>query len=120
LRLSRHLCGLAVVLATYSPLALADFTCTGVPSGVAVDLANGDLLVESIGSVSWPRLCSLRTAANAITPEDCKRIHATLLLAQVSSGQVTLYVHDSNTSNTCSSITQWNYVNGLYFIKVHT
>lgn len=101
---------------SFSSPAFAGYTCTGLVRGVSMDFLNGELLAESVGGVSWPRLCSFRSAINSIQPEDCKRMYAALLTAQSSAKSVTLWVNDSNT--TCATLTPWAYVNGLYFLRI--
>lgn len=94
--------------------ASANYQCSGQVKGVALDTANGDLLVESIGSVTWPRLCSFRSTANGVQPDDCKRMFATLLVAQTSGKSITFWVTDSAT--TCPQLPQFTYVNGIYLL----
>ena len=107
------LTGLAILSA--SPTALAGYTCTGPVRGVAIDIG-GDVLIESIGTVLWPRLCNVRAPANAVVPEACRTIYASLLSAQMSGRSVTIWVNDSATS--CTSLPQWQYVTGFYFLRV--
>lgn len=106
----------SVALLLTSSTAFAGYTCSGKVSGVAMELDNGDVFAESIGAVSWPRLCNMHVAANGIPPDVCKSIYATLLSAQATGKSVTFWVND--TATTCQTLVAWQYVNGLYFIRV--
>lgn len=106
---------MAFALIFAAPTALAGYTCTGAARGVAIDVG-GDVLVESIGPLLWPRLCNVRTSANNVAPEACKAIYASLLTAQASGKTVTVWVSDTGT--TCTSLAQWQYVAGFYFLRV--
>ncbi len=105
----------SVALLSASPAALAGYTCSGVVRGVAIE-SNGDVFAESIGAVSWPRLCNVRTNMNGITFEACKAMQASLFVAQASGKTITLWVNDPAT--TCATLVPWQFVNGLYFLRV--
>lgn len=102
-------------LLSTSSVALAGYTCSGLVRGVSIE-AGGDILAESIGPTLWPRLCNIRVNSNGIAPETCKMIYASLLVAQQSGKSVTFWVSDTTT--TCTTFTQWQFVNGLYFLRV--
>lgn len=59
-RLKTELISFAAAGLIASP-AFANYTCTGPIRGVALDVTSGDLLVESVGALSWPRLCSINS-----------------------------------------------------------
>lgn len=96
--------------------AAANYTCSGPVRGVSLSTPEGLLLAESIGSVSWPVFCSFRETANGIPPDDCKRLHVTLLTAQTTGRTVTFWVNDPGT--VCPALTPWAFVKNLYFLKL--
>jgi hypothetical protein len=106
---------LSLALLSTTPAALAGYTCSGPVHGVSIE-AGGDVLVESVGSILWPRFCNIRATSNAIPPETCKLMYASLLVAQQSGKSVTFWVEDPAT--TCATFTQWQFVNGLYFLRI--
>jgi hypothetical protein len=117
MKISKCLAALmALVFVSTSPAAFAGYECTGPVQGVSVFLANGDLVAEKVGLVSWPRLCNLRVTANAIPPEMCKIMYTALLTAQASGKTVTLFVN--NNTATCATLAGWVYIADLYLIRV--
>jgi hypothetical protein len=71
--------------------ANANYVCAGNVKGVSINPKNGDLLVESIGPLVWPKLCNLETEMSSVSPETCKVIFSTLLTAQTANKKVTLW-----------------------------
>lgn len=94
----------------------AAFTCTGAVKGVALEATSGEVLAESIGTLQWPRFCSVRVAANGIAPESCKSVYAALLAAQASGRTATVWVNSTVTS--CTTLAPWQFVEGFYFLRV--
>lgn len=116
MKISKSLAFIAsVALLTTSSAAVAAGSCSGPAYGVAIEV-NGDVLVESIGTVHWPRLCNVRTPMNGVTIEACKMMYASLLTAQASGKSVTMWISDTTT--TCTTLTPWRFVNGFYFLRV--
>lgn len=107
----------AVALLT-ATTSQANYTCGGRVRGVAMDVVTGDVLAESLGPLIWPRLCSINNTVGKISPEACKRIHATLLLAQQTQKSVTVWIDDSSGISECKPLPAWQWVNGFYFLRV--
>lgn len=61
-------------------LAQAKYACSGPVTGVTIN-ASGLVVSESMGGFSWVYVCQLGTNYNGVTPEACRAIHATLLIA---------------------------------------
>lgn len=56
--ITRYLMFTAVLaLLGFSTSVFANYTCSGQVKGVSLDVANGDLIVESIGSNYWLAGC---------------------------------------------------------------
>ncbi len=104
-------------LVVTSSSALANYTCTGLVRGVAMDLRSGDVITESIGAINWPRLCSVHTATNGIPADVCKHLYATLLTAQTTGKTVTFWVSDPG--EVCPALPAWEWVQGLYFLRIN-
>jgi hypothetical protein len=119
MRIKRGRMGAAVAslaLASLAAPVLANYTCSGQVRGVAIDVQSGHLMAESVGSVSWPRFCSFRGTENGIAPEDCKRMYSALLVAQATGKSVTFWVTSAGT--TCPPNEPWQFINGLYFLRI--
>lgn len=96
----------------------ANYTCAGRVRGVAMDVVTGDVLAESLGPLVWPRLCSVNTTVGGISPETCKRTHATLMLAQQTQKSVTIWINDTTGISECKPLPAWQWVTGFYFLRV--
>ena len=108
----------AASLVILSSAANANYTCSGPVKGVSLEVTTGDILVESIGNVSWPRLCNINYVGNGIPPAVCKNVHAMLLTAQTLGKSVTLWSNDPRTA--CpSDLTPWHWVPGFYFLRLN-
>jgi hypothetical protein len=92
----------------------AAYTCQGKVSGVSLSPHDGRLLVERIGPLSWPVLCSVSEESNGVNTETCKVIFSTLIAAQMSQKNVTLWFNDGNDCST-NSHTPWHWLTGWYF-----
>ena len=87
------------------------YTCSGPVTGLTTSPV-GLVVAESMGGVSWAYVCQLGTNYNGVTPEACKAIHATLLTAQLTGKQVTLWFTDGGN---CASHQAWTPLQGWYF-----
>lgn len=114
---ARRLLVAAVALLT-ATLSQANYTCAGRVRGVAMDVVTGDVLAESIGPLVWPRLCSVNSTVGGISPEACKRVQATLLLAQQTQKSVTIWINDTTGISECKPLPAWQWVPGFYFLRV--
>ena len=106
---------LAFLLFTiFSANSYANYTCSGKVNGVSIEPSTGSVLVESIGPLSWPRLCRVDAEHNDISAEACRIIYSTLLTAQTTQKEVTFWFRDGKD---CSeeSHTPWGWLTGWYF-----
>ncbi|RYZ87493.1 MAG: hypothetical protein EOP06_12580 [Proteobacteria bacterium] len=94
--------------------AQADVNCEGLVKKVSMEATTGDIFAESIGELTWPRLCSINTVANGIQPNVCKSIYSTLLAAQVTGRTVTVSI---NRGDSCRTVGNWAFVQGFYFLR---
>ncbi|MGX9773216.1 hypothetical protein ACWYXN_06865 [Janthinobacterium aestuarii] len=111
---------LATMLAALSLItsvpASANYTCSGPVKGVAIN-GLGGVVAESIGKVQWAFLCNVETATNGISPATCKVMYATLITAQTSGRNVTLWVTDNST--VCPDLPpRWNYISGFNLLRM--
>ncbi|WP_061035160.1 MULTISPECIES: hypothetical protein [Vibrio] len=90
------------------------YTCSGKVIGVSLDAKSGDVLVERIGPLSWPRLCKVDNEHDNISAEACRTIYSTLLTAQTTNKEVTLWFNDSKDCSE-SSHQPWKWLTGCYF-----
>lgn len=89
MKIQKFLAGfVCLALLSASSSTFASYTCSGQVRGVSID-TGGDVLVESVGSLSWPRLCNIRATANGVPSDVCKPIYASLLAAQATGKSVT-------------------------------
>jgi hypothetical protein len=114
--MSTHHLVVAIGLAALSASASA-ITCSGPVKGVSIEPTNGDVLAESIGGLSWPRLCSVRATANGIAPESCRSTYAALLAAQAGGRTVTLWFNNPAITS-CGAFSSWQFTEGFYFLRV--
>lgn len=110
---------IGLTLAAASTSSLANYVCTGAVSGVGIDPKSGAVLVERIGTLEWPRLCSVETETNGTSVEACKVIYSTLLTAQTAKKNVRLWFNDDKDC-TKQSHTPWENLTGWYFGPVLT
>lgn len=85
--------------------------CTGPVSGVSVNPQTGNILAQSVGGLGYPVLCSTSSVVNEISPTNCSKFFAVLLLAQVTKKTITLYF--SNVES-CSSFEAWKLAPSFY------
>ncbi|AQS38167.1 hypothetical protein Sps_03020 [Shewanella psychrophila] len=106
-------CLLAVLVASsmFITPAFANYACRGEVKGVTIS-PDGQVFVASIGTLSWPRLCSVAITENNVPPEACKVIYSALLTAQTTGKEVSLSFNDSGD---CNSHTAWGWLTGWYF-----
>ncbi|NRF28259.1 hypothetical protein [Vibrio coralliilyticus] len=102
---------LTLMLFSFSTYSFA-YTCAGNVKGVSIEPTTGDVLVEKIGPLTWPRLCSVSNERNGVSTEACKAVYSTLLTAQASNKQVTLWFRDSKS---CEEQVSWQLLTGWYF-----
>lgn len=62
--------------------------------GISIDPVSGGLLVEKLGPLSWPMLCEVDSDANGVSQETCRTIYSTLLTAQTTNKEITLWFND--------------------------
>jgi len=105
-----------LMIATGSANAI--YTCSGPVTGVAIEPATGDLIPETAGGLSWPRMCSVSVDKNGISTESCKVIYSTLLTAQTTGKNVTLWFNDSGNCSS-SSHPEWQLLHGWYFMRLN-
>lgn len=98
----------------FSSTAAFAYTCAGKVSGVSIEATSGHVLVEKIGPLSWPRLCSVDREYNGISPEACRTVYSTLLTAQTTQRDVVLWFNDGKDC-TQNSHTPWQTLTGWYF-----
>lgn len=94
--------------------ASAAYTCVGKVSGIAIEPRNGNVIVERLGPLVWPRLCSVESEFNGVSAETCKTIYSTLLSAQMADKTVTLWFNDGKDCSV-DSHTPWRTLTGWYF-----
>ena len=103
---------ITVVVAVFSmPSAFASYTCGGPVKGLTIS-PDGQMFAESIGTLSWPRICNVSKAENDIAPETCRVIYSSLLTAQTTGKDVDFTFNDSGN---CTSHTAWGWLTGWYF-----
>ncbi|MFN3014561.1 hypothetical protein ACK1CN_01355 [Vibrio coralliilyticus] len=103
---------LLLLLALISTNALAAYTCSGYVKGVSIEAKTGDVIVEQIGPLKWPRMCKVDNEHDGISADACKAVYSTLLAAQTSKKQVTLWFNDSKS---CTEQVEWQWIPGWYF-----
>lgn len=94
--------------------ANAFYICTGKVEGLTLKPANGQVLVERIGELKWPVLCSVEQEQNGIAPDSCQAIFSLLLSAELSGSDVKFWFNDENTGGNCSSHKAWDFLRGWY------
>jgi hypothetical protein len=104
--------GLCVSL--FSASAFSNYVCSGAVNGVGIDPKSGAILVQSIGVLEWPKLCSVRAEINGTSVEACKVIYSTLLTAQTTQKSVTLWFNDGKDCSKVSHV-PWETLTGWYF-----
>ncbi|GAB1624099.1 hypothetical protein AAOGI_41490 [Agarivorans albus] len=94
--------------------SLANYTCYGEVKGVSIEARTGHLIVENIGPLEWPRLCSVDRDYNSISPEACRVVYSTLITAQTTQKSVIMWFNDGKD---CSreSHQPWKVLTGWYF-----
>jgi hypothetical protein len=97
-----------------APSVSANYVCEGLVKGLAISPTDGHVLVEQIGPLVWPRLCSVTQDINNVTAENCKVIYSTLMAAQLSQKKVTFWFNDSKDCSTASH-PEWMALTGWYF-----
>jgi len=97
-----------------SPNVYATYSCSGVVKGVTI-APTGQVFAESIGSISWPRMCSVSETFNGVSPEACRAVFSTLLTAQATGKEVSLSFDDDAGGGTCTSHPAWGALTGWYF-----
>jgi len=105
---------LVALLTLFSINSYANYTCVGNVNGLSIDPKSGDVLVDQIGTLSWPRLCSIKTEQNGVSPDTCKVVYSTLLSAQMADKQVRLWFNDGKDCS-LDSHTEWQFLTGWYF-----
>ena len=90
--------------------SFANYSCQGKVTGVTIS-PDGQLFAETIGSLSWSRLCSVSKLENNVPPEACRVIYNVLLTAQITNKDVGLSFNDSGN---CSSHEAWEWLTGWY------
>lgn len=104
---------LFLVLLSFNVQA-SKYTCSGKVVGVSIEAKTGDVIVEKIGPLSWPRLCKVDNEYNNISAEACRVIYSTLLTAQTTNKDVTLWFNDSKDCRE-SNHKPWKWLTGWYF-----
>ncbi len=94
--------------------ASAAYTCHGLVKGLSIEAGTGDVLVERIGPLQWPRLCKVDGEHEGISAEACRTVYSTLMTAQVSQKSVTLWFND-NKDCSAASHAPWQWLTGWYF-----
>ena len=100
-----------LIFALQSTFAQAFYICSGPVTGVTIS-PSGLVVPENMGGFSWVYVCQLGTNYNGVTPEACKAIYATLLIAQMYGKQVRLWFADDGN---CASHPAWAPLQGWYF-----
>ncbi|EPF7755558.1 hypothetical protein ACSVMW_004644, partial [Vibrio parahaemolyticus] len=105
---------IAILLSGLSFASYGKYTCVGEVKGLSIDAKKGEVLVEKLGPLNWPKLCRLDGDYNGINQETCRTIYSTLLTAQTTNKEVTLWFNDRGDC-TDSSHTPWEWLTGWYF-----
>ena len=103
-----------LILCVFFSVGANAYTCSGKVKGVSIEAKTGDVLVESIGPLSWPRLCKVDSEYDGISPEACRIVYSTLLTAQSTGKDVTLWFNDSKDCSAASH-PSWQWLTGWYF-----
>ena len=101
------------ILATLSLQSYA-YTCQGKVVGLSIDPKSGAILAERIGTLLWPRLCSVSFQLNDVSPASCKIVYSALLTAQSTNKEVIMWFNDDKNCNQ-NSHTPWATLTGWYF-----
>ncbi|CAH1555890.1 conserved hypothetical protein [Vibrio jasicida] len=105
---------ITALLSLTSFASYGKYTCIGEVKGVSIAPHTGDVLVEKLGPLNWPRLCRVGDDYNGISQETCRIIYSTLLTAQTTNKAVTLWFNDKGDC-TDSSHKPWDWLKGWYF-----
>ncbi|WP_038891319.1 hypothetical protein [Vibrio campbellii] len=105
---------IAILLSGLSFASYGKYTCIGEVKGLSITPQTGDVLVEKLGPLNWPRLCRVGGDYNGISQETCRIIYSTLLTAQTTNKAVTLWFNDKGDC-TDSSHKPWDWLKGWYF-----
>ncbi|EGR0711319.1 hypothetical protein EX463_13250 [Vibrio alginolyticus] len=103
-----------VFLSLVSSASYAKYKCQGQVKGISIDPVSGGLLVEKLGPLSWPMLCEVDSDANGVSQETCRTIYSTLLTAQTTNKEITLWFNDKGDC-TDDSHKPWEWLTGWYF-----
>lgn len=90
------------------------YTCTGPVLGVTVN-PDGLVVAEQVAGIGWAYLCRLGATYNGVTPDACKGIHASLLVAQLTQKDVMLWFNDGATGGSCNTRSVFAPLTGWYF-----
>lgn len=93
----------------------ATYSCSGPVGGLGIEPATGDVIVESLAGLAWPRLCSVSRSANGIDPQACKTVYSALLTAQTTGKSVNLWFDDDVSGGNCGTHPSWQFLEGWYF-----
>ncbi|CCN35785.1 conserved hypothetical protein [Vibrio nigripulchritudo SO65] len=110
-----YLCTATVLLLSsisFNAIA-ANYTCSGKVTGVSIDAKSGDVLVERIGPLIWPRLCKVDNEVHGISADACKTVYSTLLTAQTTNKEVVMWFNDGKSCETTAK--PWQWITGWYF-----
>lgn len=105
------ICVMSLCMSSYT---FANYTCKGKVIGVAIAPKSGALMAEKIGPLSWPQLCKFNVEHAGISPDTCRAIYSTLLAAQMSQKDVTLWFNDGKDCSATSHV-PWELLTGWYF-----
>lgn len=103
---------LAVCAAIVAPTTAraAQYSCLDY---VVVSSGRGaSIMVSSYAGSTYVYLCSMASTANGVTAEECKRVYATLLAAQLAGKRVRMWFDDALT---CSTQPYWAFATGWYW-----
>ncbi len=100
----------AILAISVSP-AFANYSCSGAVQGITIS-PDGQVFASSIGSLSYPRICSVTATSNGVSTEACKVIYSALLTAQTTGKTVSFTFNDAGD---CNSHTAWGWLTGWYF-----
>lgn len=103
-----------LALSITSMSATAAYICVGKVVGLSIDANDGHVLVEKLGPLVWPRLCSIKETMNNISPEACKVVYSTLMTAQISNRDITMWFNDGKDCSSTSHV-PWQTLTGWYF-----
>lgn len=103
-----------IILVFSSQNALATYVCKGEVKGLAIDPKNGAVLAETIATLTWPKLCSVKQDMNGVSVDVCKTIYSTLLSAQLTGKSVMLWFDDEKDCSLASH-PAWQELTGWYF-----